>query len=290
MPLVGMNAESVARILHRLERPGIRFLLGFLRWIRRPIVRLFVVDAGGLPVATAVLTFVARAGYVSAVVVDAPHRRKGFAHQMLSACERATQSAGRRYAVLDVLEGNAPARALYEKLGYRWLRDQQILTRDLDPSAEPAHPSPRDTVRSFKRGDARKLAEAVNRMLPPEVARVLPAVPSQFHIARFVTDALESETAAWVAPPSGAPQGFLRATVGRLMRAGNLTAPVLADELPEPFARDLLRTAIAWLEARRAPRVISEVPVYATRSLTLLRDEGFQEAFRIRTLVHPLGP
>ncbi len=290
MPLVGMDSESTARILHRLERPGIRFLLGFLRWIRRPIVRFFVVDAGGLPVASAVLTFTPRAGYVSAVVVDAPHRRKGFARQVLSACERATQAAGRRYAVLDVLEGNAPARALYEKLGYRGLRNQLLLSRELDPSARSGQSSPAETVRLFRRGDSSELAAVVNRMLPPEVARVLPAVPSQFRVGRFVTHALESETAAWVATRSGAPRGFLRATVGRLMRAGNLTGPVLADELPEPVAHDLLRTAIAWLEDRRVARAISEVPVYATRALTLLQAEGFQEAFRLRTLVHSLGP
>ncbi|MFD3804145.1 GNAT family N-acetyltransferase [Streptomyces sp. NPDC058611] len=57
--------------------------------------------------------------YVWDVDVAAEHRRKGHGRALMLLAERTALAAGARHLGLHVVEGNTPARRLYESLGYR---------------------------------------------------------------------------------------------------------------------------------------------------------------------------
>lgn len=60
-----------------------------------------------------------REGFIYSVVVDAAHRRRGVAAQLMAHLEDVARRHGARTAALRVVVGNQPARRLYERLGYR---------------------------------------------------------------------------------------------------------------------------------------------------------------------------
>ncbi len=57
--------------------------------------------------------------YISNLAVQPSYRRLGIAYQLLTACEKVAKDWGFVDLYLHVLENNAEARQLYQKLGYR---------------------------------------------------------------------------------------------------------------------------------------------------------------------------
>jgi len=136
--VLGNRPEEFERVFQRVFRWDARLLLAFLTWLGRPIVRALVVESDGRVVATTLVTFPRGAAYVSNVVVDAAYRRRGLARRMLEEAYRSAQRARRKYIVLDVLDSNEGARALYDSLGYRPLRQRSEVRMDsMDRFAAP---------------------------------------------------------------------------------------------------------------------------------------------------------
>ncbi len=283
--LSGWDPSTYARLIRRFYRWDARLVLGLLSLFRRPVFRFFVVEADGRLVATTLLTFTERAGYVSTVVVDPLYRRRGFARRLLEAARATARRLGRRYLVLDVLDQNAPARTLYRSLGYAPLRHVAYMVRERPAGIPAAAP---DGLRTFRPSDAPELARTAMAQLPPAVAEVLPAQPEQFGLSRFVTSALAAESEAWVAPAEGDPAAFVRATVSRGTVAGNLTAPLLGDRVDPALGSQLVRCAVDWIDRRGAPRILCEVPDHNRRGRLALEAEGFHEALGLETFVLPL--
>ncbi|HKA13528.1 MAG TPA: GNAT family N-acetyltransferase [Myxococcota bacterium] len=57
-------------------------------------------------------------GFVSDLVVSAPHRRRGIGRSLLNAAQARAREAGARVVRLSVKAGNAGARSLYEAEGF----------------------------------------------------------------------------------------------------------------------------------------------------------------------------
>ncbi|HEY6195906.1 MAG TPA: GNAT family N-acetyltransferase, partial [Candidatus Eisenbacteria bacterium] len=81
---------------------------------------------GGEPVGVAMLGVRGEAGWVGGMGVIAAARRSGVGEQLMRALIAEARAAGVRRLGLEVLEGNAPARALYEKLGFRKFRRLEV--------------------------------------------------------------------------------------------------------------------------------------------------------------------
>ena len=80
----------------------------------------FVVRDGGRPVLRIdVPVLVPEGALLAGVVVDPAHRRRGLARAALATLCARLLSSGTRCVMLHVAEENAPARALYEGLGFR---------------------------------------------------------------------------------------------------------------------------------------------------------------------------
>jgi ribosomal protein S18 acetylase RimI-like enzyme len=288
-PLLGVDPDTMADVLHRTERLKVRFVLGVFRALGRPIFVELIVEIEGRVLGASTVSFTAEAAYVSEVVVDSSVRRRGHAREMLGRCNDLARKYHRGHVVLDVLSQNAPALALYHGLGYQSLRDQAWLARTFVSDAPLPSPSGTTRIRPFDRNDGESLARIANAAMSPDVRRILPRHSGDFQVSGAVLRFLHSETEAWVAEVNGQPAGFLRATAGQLTQAAHLTSPVLRPDVPEFVARDLFLTALRWIESRRPPRVLMEVPDHHWQMLPLLTSLGFVEQWRMRTLVLALG-
>lgn len=286
--LLGIDPKGVEELAVRLHRWNYRLVLGFLSAIGRPIFRLIIIEEGGEVAGTAVLTYGPRAGYASTVAVDPKHRRRGHARRIIAECVRRSAKRGRRYLALEVLASNAPARALYDSMGFRLLRETAFFVR------EPVNPPPFTPripgVREIQRSDGAALARVASRELPEDYLRVLPPTKGDFLLSPIVVSGLNSETEAWVVDTGSGPTGFLRATKSATVQAGHLTAPLLPDSVPDPLADSMIEGALSWFSGREVPRIVCQLALSATRSRAKLESLGFKEAFRSFTLFRPTGP
>jgi len=286
--LLGTRPEGFVKIARRVFRWDTRLLLGLLRLAGRPIFRFFVIEEGDRIVATTLLTFGRRAGYVSMVTVDPAHRRRGCARTLLEQARTMTRSRGKPFIALDVLAANTPARTLYESLGYRPLRAASTLVHDRPATLLPA-PAGVPGLRAFRRSDARPLAEIARRAKPPEVEAVLPTTPRDFAGSAWVGRVLGSELAAWVLEDGRRPVAWVGAAVSAATEAAHLTAPVVDASVAPERARALVQTAGAWCAARRAPRVLAMLPAENLRGRAALEGAGFHDAIPLWTLYRPVA-
>ena len=287
--LLGFRPEAFDRVVDRVFRWDARFFLGLLDLLHRPVVKFLVIEAEGRVVATAVVTFPHRAGYLSTVMVDEPYRGRGFAKRLVAAAEGESRRSGKRFLVLDVLRSNAPAISLYQKLGYRLLRAGSYRSKELSagaPSTDAASPA----VRPFRRRDGTPLARIALAQMPPLVSEALPTRAGDFRLTPAIALGLDSETQAWVVDHGRGAEAFVRATASATTVSGHLTSPLLDPAVPAASADALLRQATAWLSARGIRRAVCEVPDYHRPGLDALGRAGFTEAFGVDTFYRDLAP
>jgi len=285
--LLGNRPQEFEKVIERAFRWDTRFLLGLLRLLGRPIVRVLVIEGDGHPVATTMLTFPAVASYVSNVVVDPAYRRRGYAKAMLEEARRNARRNHRRYVVLDVLETNSGARALYDSVGYRPLRARTQMVREAAASPGPSASS-NAGIRPFRKTDADALAEVARRENPPKVEEVLPTGRSAFLGFRLANRIIASEERAWVVDRGRGPEGHVAATVSQVFEAAHLTAPVIAPSVEPELADALVGQAVGWLAEHRAPRMLSMVADDNVRGRSALERAGFRHAFALWTLYRPV--
>ena len=283
--LVGSNPDGFARVVRRVFRWDARLVLGVARAFGRPAYRFLVVEEDGKVVATTLLSFPERSGFVSTVMVDPAYRRRGYARVLLERARAISHAVGRRYISLDVLDGNAPARALYERLGYRPIASGAFFFREGDHPAATGAPG---AVRPFRKTDAAPLAEVARRTTPPEVFEVLPVRASALRGSGFIDRVLESTTAMWVVDRGAGAEAYVSASVGPTTRSGHLSNAIVAEGVRDDDLVALVRTAVAWCAARGYSRLTARVPAWNERVRATLLGGGFREALKDWTLSRPV--
>ncbi|MCI4368032.1 MAG: GNAT family N-acetyltransferase [Thermoplasmata archaeon] len=287
--LLGSRPEGLRDVVRRVYRWDYRLVLGLLRILGRPVFRFFVVEDSGKLAGVALLTYTQEAGYISEVVVDPAYRRRGHARRVVEACLSGAKASGRRYGVLDVLVGNAPARALYDKLGFQPLRSKSYMVKDLPAGRRGAGAGLPRNGRAFRRADAAALQKVLERDLPDRVLKVLPVERGAFSVPQVVAYGLGATTDAWVIDVGRGAEAFVRASVSTAMAAGNLTCPVIGPGVSDEGARQMVEYGLGWIAERGAPRVLSEVPDYAPRAKAALEAAGFVASYPLLTLYRDLG-
>ena len=280
--ILGTRADGFARIVRRLYRPDLRLLLGLLRLVGRSPFRFFVIEEEGDLVATTLLSFPPKTGFLSMVVVAPAFRRRGYARRLLDTARTATVRRGRRFVALNVLGSNAPARTLYASAGYRELDHQWLLVHDrpIDLAAAPKVAS----VRPFQREDAGAVAELANRTMPAAAREVLPARPADYRSRTLADRLFDAEAAAWVVDRGRGIEGHLSAVVSPATEAAHLSCPLVAPSLDPELAEAMVRTAGAWLAARTPVRIATSVPEGRPQSRRALEGAGFHAAYDLFTL------
>lgn len=285
---LGTDLAGMGRVLRRYFSPTSRFILRAARLFGRPIVRFFVAERDGRLVGTALLSFPPRAGFISLVQVDARYRRQGIAEQLMAACLEATRSARRPYSVLDVMDTNVPARHLYEKLGYRPLHRQAVFIRETADTSTARNGVLLRGVRAFSPRDGAALAHLAGQGMSTEALDVLPPSPRQYQVDSL-SQALDSDSAAWVIDSSSGPVGFVRATSSRIMASAHMTSPLIGPTVKPEEARALVDAAVAWNVHHGAQRITAETPESALAARQALSGAGFHEAYGLVTLYRTVG-
>ncbi len=287
--LLGFRPEAFHKIVRKIFRPHIQFMMAIADLIRRPFAKFFVIEADGHLAATTLLTFTPTTGYVSMVMVDDPYRRRGYAKKLLETAARETRRAGRSWVVLDVLSDNAPAKHLYDEIGYRTLATMTFQTVDFAETVPtgPAPPLP-PGIRPLAKSDGDRLTQISDDERPAEYRKILPAYPRQFFVSPFVAMGLESDTEAWVIDRGRGAEGFVRATTSPATEAGNLTAPLIGPDVPPELATQLVKYATDWVRRRKVTRVATEIPEHAVRGIAALASVGFTSKLHAETMALPL--
>ena len=183
------EAESMADQLRGVRR--LWPLLAPLRLISAPmrdVLRGVIWEEGGKPVG---VTFVMRQGAsdrwsISDVAVLPAYRRRGIAQGMVQAAIETAREHGARLVELAVIAGNAPAIALYERLGFERFDDEVRLERDgadMDAARlmKPSLPAGyRFDEIAFTRW--RERYDLARRRTPHAVSRYRPVVPVAFRM------------------------------------------------------------------------------------------------------------
>jgi ribosomal protein S18 acetylase RimI-like enzyme len=287
--ILGSHPEMFFRVVQRVYRWDIRLLLGLMRLAGRPVYRFLIVEEGGRPVATTLLSFPAPSVFISMVATDPAVRRRGFARSLLLRTQELARAMGRRYLVLDVLSDNAPARALYEgRLGYVPLRETSFVVHDrpVDLAGDPTHRP--EGVRPYRRSDSAALLAIARSHTPAEVARVLPRKTTGLAGSRMEERLFNTEAAAWVLDRGRGPEAGLGASKNPGMDAAHFTDPIVSDTADAAGVRELVRTAGGWCAAHRAERIAAHVPVANGPGRAALDREGFHGALTLWTLYRPV--
>jgi GNAT superfamily N-acetyltransferase len=99
----------------------------------------------GRPAAFSFLALRGDEGWIGGMGTAPAHRRQGLGEAALRAALDVARDRGAASVRLEVIDGNDPARALYEKLGFDYERRLVVWTLDSSPDAtpraEPADPS-----------------------------------------------------------------------------------------------------------------------------------------------------
>ncbi|MCI4332152.1 MAG: GNAT family N-acetyltransferase [Thermoplasmata archaeon] len=285
--LLGWRYDAFAKIVRRVDRWDYRLILGFFNAIGRPLFRLWILEADGALAASALQSFGPVSAYVANVFVAPEFRRRGFAKQVLAACHDSARRARKHYVVLDVVDDNPGAAALYDSLGYTPVGHSSNYLR-ASPTAPP-EPAPSPHRREFRKSDGPKLAAIVGSFLPAARTAVQPVRPGEFGLAPSIVRALDSKTASWVLDTGSGAIGWVRATVSPAMEAGHLTAPVVDPSAAPAEVQALVETAVRWAVANGAVRLLSEVADENLHGAAALRSAGFELAYGSRTLARPTG-
>jgi ribosomal protein S18 acetylase RimI-like enzyme len=282
--LMGSRPEGFRRLIHRIFRWDSRFLLGILRVFGRPVFNFYVVEEDSKIVASTLLSYPGPTGYISMVSVDATYRRRGFAQALLEHARETARKRGKSFVALDVLAHNAPAIALYERLGYQRLRGSAFFLREPDGAPTgPADPLPA-TIRRFESRDVEPLLRIVRERNPPDVERVLPTGRAEILGSRIVERAMEAKIASWVIDRGHGAEGWTSATVSPLTDAANVSAPIVGPSVEPELGVQLVRTATNWCLAQRPSRILSSVTQENQRGRAALEGGGFHEALAAFTL------
>lgn len=283
--ILGMRADGFAEVVRRVYRLDLRLLLGLMNVFGRVPFRLYVIEEDGAIAGTTLLTFAARTGFLSTVVVAPEFRRRGFARRLVEASREATRRRRLPYVALNVLESNAPARALYDSCGYRTLRRQTFMVHDAPSSFPPA--SPPAGIRPFAKADAARLAEIASTSLPELAREVMPVRPGDLSSGSMADRLFAAESAAWVVDRGDGPLAHLGATTTPLTDAAHLTSPIVAENAEPALVAELVRVACGWLAPRAPSRIVASVTEENRRGHLALEEAGFHDALALLTLYRP---
>jgi len=283
-PLLGLNPDQVEGILQRLQRWPVRLILGLSAALRRPLLKIYVLGEGARILGVAMVSFGPEVAQIGGLTVDASIRRRGFAQVLMNACERTGRHYRRSHLVLDVLSSNTPAIRLYEKLGYRTIRQVRWMVRDPTTPTGGWTTDPRDRLRPFRRADAPKLVEIASAAMPASVRALVRPRARDLRGASLSRRAGRVEAASWVLERQGEIIGYVKVVVSPAVEAAQFD-PLFLTVPPAPEAcRSLVGAALAWCAERQVPRAILALPDHLDELRPALEQVGFTENFRLQTM------
>lgn len=260
--------DLIDRSVHEMRGafgPGVWSLLRLLRLLGRAPVRFLVAEADGQLVGTTLVLLLKPWAYMAAVGVSPSHRRQGIAQALVRRAEGIARAAHKPRLVLDVDAGNAPALALYAKLGFaRGLRAEWWR---LPVTPTTAGPVPGGTA-GARPGVAEDLRYAVSRA---RTSLALPLPPRHLHPLELMCQGRRDQIHEWALGPPGSPAYFARTYLARPGTSSYLLG-VPGENASAAAAREVIHAGHEAL-ARTGTKAVF-APVRDSDALTQLTLEG----------------
>lgn len=203
--------QRAERQIRLLARPGLWLLLSLLRILHRGPVRLLMAEDGRSLVGTTIVMLAGPWAYVAAVGVDAAHRRRGIAQELVRRAEQVGRDAGKRWLILEVDAENEPAKQLYSKLA--WSRGATVRWWEL---LSPALAGEGGSVRRASSTDQKRARSAWLDRLRIDLPR------GYVHPCELACGALGGAQCTWAAGGTDVPTVLVRAWAGRPGESGFL--------------------------------------------------------------------
>jgi len=285
--MMGLGRSGTAEF-GALFRPGLWYLLRFLRILGLAPIRMYVAADGGTVVGTTLVLPWPRSGYIMGVGVRPSHRRRGLAGQLIGRAEQFAGRRGRPWAVLDVEEENHPAVTLYLARQYTtFLR--VVWLSCASPRTVASAPRANAAVRAVGKAGRRSAAAWCAPRVPPVVRETVP--PSAQRLTHLESlgqfPGVVRET--WSAGPPDGPTAYLSAAWRGSDMPGVLFVPAVDPRAPHDDLVRLFQDATAWLSSRGSPTVVVAVPDALASTLSVLTELGFEAQMTTLAMSRRLG-
>ncbi len=265
--------ESMADLLHGVRRlwPLLRLARIVVPSLRDAMHGFIWEEEGPAGVINVLRKGASNTWLIGNVAVLPEYRRRGIARQLVEAGIALARERGADRLTLDVVEGNVPACALYERLGFvRYTGAVQYLYEGEPPAPRPLPPG--YTLEPLSSGDWRTRYDLLRRITPGAVQVYEPVEEARYRRSGFLRLLSPLFARAQGVRPEAV---ILRAADGRVIATGRSYARIRAGGTNEvsldldPACPEAAAPLLAYLLAgvlRSAPgrRVEFEAPLWLT--------------------------
>lgn len=230
-------------------------------------------------------------GYlIGNVVVHPEYRGRGIASALMRRIIRVISKRGARWVGLEVRVGNAVARGLYERLGFKEVGRTRHLLR-ASGSGEVERPSRRGLMRRGRQDDGNALVRLMKATIPREQRPLLEVQAADYRPdwTRRLEHWLRCEDELWWVIPG--EQGILGA-VRAVRRRGAFPHRMEIMVQPESngrFEDALVRQGVSILDGSARKPIEIALPGATDPLLAALREVGFEELRVLIQMKRSLG-
>ncbi|MFN3346774.1 MAG: GNAT family N-acetyltransferase [Candidatus Bipolaricaulaceae bacterium] len=213
----------------------------------RPFFKFYIAEQGTTVVAGAMVEWRERYAYVQAVMVHPEFRGRGIGRALVSFVVDQAFRFGAERVVLHVHQSNAPARRLYEGLGFRPFEERLILVWE-EKVVRPGEDWPTGScLLRVSSGDRRRWAVIAACQDPGTIQIYGPPKPSG-RLEHFLQNLLSSEKSWLLLDPQDRAVAELSVRLGNPVR---LDVHVLPDQRGKGWEKALLSWALTQYKDRR---------------------------------------
>jgi GNAT superfamily N-acetyltransferase len=284
--MLGLGTQGTAEF-SGLFRPGIWFVLQFLRAFGLAPIRMFVAVEGPTVVGTALVLPWPNSGYILGVGVRPSHRRRGWAGRMIGRAEELSAKHRRDWAVLDVEEENHAAVALYRARQYAPIQSA-VWLRCATPEALAAAPRAPASVQVVAKGGRKAAAARCAELVPASLTAILPPNPTRLSHLESLGQFPGTVRETWSVGPPDRPVGYVSACWRGKGRPGILFLPALDPAASREEVVRLVQEGTAWLASRGGTVVLAAVPDSVGSAIPILESLGFSRQLSTWTMARRL--
>jgi ribosomal-protein-alanine N-acetyltransferase len=171
LEIQGFDPDHLADMVNRVFGRTGKLILGLLRLCGKEPIKLLVAEADGKIVGTTIINNRAKSGYISSVMVHPDYRRRGIATRLMTNALNYIQKGKKARAVLHVDSTNAPAKSVYNKLGFKTFEHLAYFLKETNTGHTPKNASEVE-IREFQKDDLDQVYTLIETSENPNSLRI----------------------------------------------------------------------------------------------------------------------
>jgi ribosomal protein S18 acetylase RimI-like enzyme len=232
--------------------------------------------------------------FISNLAVHPKFRRRGIARRLVEAGIEFARERGAKRISLEVRAENAPARALYQGLGFSEV-DSVTKMRTDNPASATLLVAQEATVRVSQVGDGQELFRLARETFPPQAREILNLRQSDYsqsnprRLISGLSDLLQGRsTLRFGAYEEGKLAGMLTLRTGAFLAVHSLTLMVHPDTRGQ-VEESLLTQTLRFLESRSWRPIRAEIHPSYNLAKEVFERYGFSEVETMNLLTRELS-